>query len=198
MSGACRIALVPDCAPDPVAGGLPGSPGREDFRGESAVKAVPGTAAGLFLRSLMSSVRTGRPARGVAARISIRINIRISRDRDEQMTLIFKIVPRSLWQTAVDHGVFPGAPVDLADGFIHFSTAEQARETASKHFAGQSDLLLAAFDAESLGEALKWEPSRGGALFPHLYGKLAPAAALWVRELPLAPDGTHTFPEIDR
>jgi len=114
------------------------------------------------------------------------------------MTLIFKILPRSLWQEAVDAGVFRGAPVDLADGFIHFSTAAQVRETAVKHFSGQADLLLAAFEAGQLGDALKWEPSRGGALFPHLYDELAPDLALWVRELPLAADGTHDFPELGR
>ena len=111
------------------------------------------------------------------------------------MTMIFKIVPRSLWQEAVEADVFKGAPVDLADGFIHFSTAEQVRETAAKHFAGKRDLLLAAFDAADFGDALKWEPSRGGALFPHLYGDFKPAAALWVKDLPLAADGSHVFPE---
>ena len=113
------------------------------------------------------------------------------------MTLIFKIVPRTMWQDAVEAGVFKGAPVDLADGYIHFSTADQARETAAKHFAGQTDLLLAAFQAETFGESLKWEPSRGGALFPHLYADLQPSEAIWVRELPLSTDGTHAFPEMD-
>jgi len=114
------------------------------------------------------------------------------------MTLVFKIVPETLWRSAVDQGVFNGAPVDLADGYIHFSTADQARETAAKHFAGQSGLLLAAFEAERFGEALKWEPSRGGALFPHLYGTFEPDAALWVRDLPVSADGTHLFPELDQ
>lgn len=114
------------------------------------------------------------------------------------MTLIFKIVPKSLWQEAVDRGVFEGAPVDLADGYIHFSTGDQARETAAKHFAGQTDLLLAAFEAERFGEALKWEPSRGGALFPHLYDTFKPDTALWVRDLPLSPEGEHFFPELDQ
>lgn len=112
------------------------------------------------------------------------------------MALIFKIVPRTLWQEAVDAGVFEGAPVDLADGFIHFSTAGQVRETAARHFAGQDGLLLAAFEAEDLGDALKWEPSRGGDLFPHLYGRLSPGDALWVRDLPLSGDGSHIFPEM--
>ena len=114
------------------------------------------------------------------------------------MTLIFKIVPRAMWQEAIEAGEFKGAPVDLADGFIHFSDAGQVKETAGKHFAGQADLLLAAFDAESFGEALKWEVSRGGALFPHLYAVLDPKSALWVKDLPLGEDGQHAFPELDR
>jgi len=112
------------------------------------------------------------------------------------MSVVFKIVPREMWQAAVGAGVFKGAPVDLADGFIHFSSAGQVRETAAKHFAGQADLLIAAFDGAAFGEAMKWEPSRGGALFPHLYGDLDPASALWVKELPLSPDGAHVFPEL--
>lgn len=111
--------------------------------------------------------------------------------------LIYKIAPKALWREAESDGVFRGAPVDLADGYIHFSTAEQARETAAKHFAGQQDLLLIAVNGESLGDALKWEVSRGGALFPHLYATLDPAAAVWVKELPLGQDGQHLFPEMD-
>ena len=114
------------------------------------------------------------------------------------MTLIFKIVPKALWQQAIERGVFEGAPVDLADGFIHFSDQAQVRETAAKHFAGQEELLIAAFDAEEFGERLKWEPSRGGALFPHLYDSFVPGAALWVRDLPLSEDGSHAFPELTR
>lgn len=112
------------------------------------------------------------------------------------MSVIFKIVPKAMWQDAETAGVFKGAPVDLADGFIHFSSAEQVRETAAKHFAGQTDLYIAAFETASFGEALKWEPSRGGALFPHLYEDLDPASALWVKELPLDSDGAHVFPEL--
>ena len=113
------------------------------------------------------------------------------------MTLIFKIVPKSMWQEAEAAGLFKGAPVDLADGYIHFSTAEQARETAAKHFSGQDNLLLAAFESASFEDALKWEPSRGGALFPHLYADLKPADALWVKALPLSEDGAHVFPEMN-
>ena len=112
------------------------------------------------------------------------------------MRLIFKIVPEDLWQEAEALGVFKGAPVDLADGFIHFSTAEQARETAAKHFVGQGGLLLAAFDADAMGPDLKWEPSRGGDLFPHLYADLATSLAVWVRPLPLGDDGQHIFPDL--
>ncbi|MEO3386322.1 DUF952 domain-containing protein [Mesorhizobium sp. CAU 1741] len=111
--------------------------------------------------------------------------------------LIYKIVPEPLWRDAVNHGVFAGAAIDLTDGFIHFSTAAQARETASKHFADQHDLLLVAVDEDRLGPALKYEVSRGGALFPHLYGDLDLAAVAWVRPLPLGPDGAHQFPELD-
>ncbi|MBN9060844.1 MAG: dihydroorotate dehydrogenase [Rhizobiales bacterium 65-9] len=107
--------------------------------------------------------------------------------------IIYKIAPAALWRQAEAAGVFTGAPVDRADGFIHFSTREQAEETAAKHFAGQTDLLLIAIDADALGEALKWEPSRGGALFPHLYGSLPMSAVLWSRPLPIRPDGRHLF-----
>jgi uncharacterized protein (DUF952 family) len=108
--------------------------------------------------------------------------------------LIFKICPESLWGEAESAGVFHGAPVDLQDGFIHFSTAEQAAETAAKHFAGQTGLLLVAVDAEALGEALRYEVSRGGALFPHLYASLPLSAVRWVAPLALDEDGRHVFP----
>ena len=112
-------------------------------------------------------------------------------------TLIYKIAPRALWREAEAKGAFAGAPIDLADGYIHFSSAAQVAGTAAKHFSGQDDLVLVAVDAGKLGAALKWEAARGGALFPHLYAKLDPAAALWVKPLPLGPDGAHLFPELD-
>ncbi|MFT0861724.1 DUF952 domain-containing protein [Ancylobacter sp. G4_0304] len=109
--------------------------------------------------------------------------------------LIYKIAPRSLWESAERAGFFEGAPVDLADGYIHFSTAAQVHATAERHFKGQDDLVLAAIDAGRLeATLLKWEPSRGGQLFPHLYGPLPLAAVAWVRPLPLGPDGEHAFP----
>lgn len=109
---------------------------------------------------------------------------------------IYKISPRSLWLNAEAKGVFDGAPVDLADGFIHFSTAEQAVETAEKHFRGQDDLLLIAVDTAKLGPSLKFEPSRGGALFPHLYAPLEMDAVIWVKPLAMRADGLHDFPEM--
>ncbi|WP_158809061.1 DUF952 domain-containing protein [Beijerinckia sp. L45] len=109
------------------------------------------------------------------------------------MSLIFKILSAAAWHDAEASGTFTGAPVDLADGYIHFSTAAQVAETAAKHFAGQRDLMLVAIDPQALGSALIWEPSRGGALFPHLYAPLATADALWAKPLPLDADGHHDF-----
>ena len=113
------------------------------------------------------------------------------------MAIIYKISDVALWNEAERAGVFTGAPVDVADGFIHFSTAAQAAETAARHFAGRSDLVLVAVDVDALGASLRHEPSRGGALFPHLYGTLALSAVRWVKPLPLGPDGRHLFPELE-
>jgi uncharacterized protein (DUF952 family) len=110
--------------------------------------------------------------------------------------IIYKICPETMWREAIETGTFAGAPVDLADGYIHFSTAAQARETAAKHFSGQDGLVLVAVEADRLGAALRYEVSRGGALFPHLYAPLDPAAALWVRPLPIGADGRHVFPDM--
>jgi len=107
---------------------------------------------------------------------------------------IYKIVPSELWQEARKAGLFKGAAIDLKDGYIHFSTAAQAIETARLHFAGEADLLLVAIDATVFGEALKWEASRGGDLFPHLYANLPLDAVLWEKPLPLGADGLHVFP----
>lgn len=108
---------------------------------------------------------------------------------------IYKIVPAALWRAAREAGVFTGAPVDLADGYIHLSTAAQVRETARRHFAGQDDLLLVAVDPAALGPALAYEPSRGGDLFPHLYGPLPLSAVVAAVPLPLGTDGGHAFPD---
>jgi uncharacterized protein (DUF952 family) len=108
--------------------------------------------------------------------------------------LIYKIFRADEWRSLSEVGETSGAPVDLADGYIHFSTATQAAETAAKHFAGAEGLVLAAIEADTLGEALVWEPSRGGQLFPHLYRRLALSEVLWHADLPLI-DGLHRFPE---
>ncbi len=112
-----------------------------------------------------------------------------------RMTLIYKIHPAAGWAIAEQSGTFAGAGIDVVDGYIHFSTGEQVRETAAKHFSGQRDLLLIAVDADALGPALKWEPSRGGLLFPHLYGPLSLADVRWTRPLALDDSGVHLFNE---
>ena len=112
------------------------------------------------------------------------------------MALIYKICPDALWREAERAGVFAGAPIDVRDGFIHLSTAAQVRETAAKHFGGQRDLLLIAVDADALGPGLRYERSRGGDLFPHVYGPLPLSAVRWVKPLALGPDGRHVFPDL--
>jgi uncharacterized protein (DUF952 family) len=107
--------------------------------------------------------------------------------------LIYKIFRGPEWADLRARGESLGAPVDLADGYVHFSTAAQAPETAAKHFAGAEGLMLLAVESERLGEALKWEPSRGGALFPHLYRALRLSDVVWAQPLPLV-DGAHHFP----
>src|SRR5271165_4931784 len=113
------------------------------------------------------------------------------------MTLVFRIVATEEWRAAEKDGAFTGAAVDRADGYIHFSTAEQAPETAAKWFAGRDDLTLVAVDAAALGADLRWEPSRGGALFPHLYAALPMSSVVWSRPLPLGPDGRHEFGSLE-
>jgi uncharacterized protein (DUF952 family) len=108
--------------------------------------------------------------------------------------LILKIFRRPEWDAFRAAGQTAGAPIDLSDGYIHFSTPAQAAETAAKHFAQESDLVLVACDPDALGPALKWEVSRGGALFPHLYRKLALSDVVWDKSLPLGATG-HIFPE---
>jgi uncharacterized protein (DUF952 family) len=111
------------------------------------------------------------------------------------MATIYKICSAQEWEQAKRDGTYRGSAVDHRDGFIHFSTAEQAAETAAKHFAGLHDLVLVAVDADTLGHRLKWEPSRGGALFPHLYGGLELSAVQRVDPLPLDAAGRHVFPK---
>jgi uncharacterized protein (DUF952 family) len=110
--------------------------------------------------------------------------------------LIFKILTQEQWRQAKAEGVFRGAPIDLKDGYIHFSTAEQVRGTADRHFAGMDDLVLAAVDAGKLGVKLVYEVSRGDALFPHLYEVLDLAAVKWVKPMPLGKDRRHELPDM--
>jgi uncharacterized protein (DUF952 family) len=110
------------------------------------------------------------------------------------LMLIYKIFRRPEWDAFRDAGETPGAPIDVTDGYVHFSTAAQVAETAAKYFGDESDCVLVAFNADTLGDALKWEPSRGGALFPHLYRKLRMADVIWDKSLPLGATG-HIFPE---
>jgi uncharacterized protein (DUF952 family) len=109
------------------------------------------------------------------------------------MPFIYKIATAELWREAESRGLFTGAPIDLQDGFIHFSTAEQARETVALHFKGQDDLVIAAIETDKLPVPLAWEASRGGALFPHLFAALPIGAVVWVKPLPMKPDGSHDF-----
>lgn len=94
------------------------------------------------------------------------------------MTVAYKVLTADQWAAFQAAGTFAGAPIDLADGYVHLSTAEQLTETVTKHFAGQSGLWVAAIDLDALGAAVKWEPSRGGALFPHVYAPLPMAAVI--------------------
>jgi uncharacterized protein (DUF952 family) len=109
---------------------------------------------------------------------------------------IYHICRADEWRAAEAAGVYRGSSQDVADGFIHFSTADQVRDSAAKHRAGQSGLVLLAVDPRRLDSALKWEKSRAGQLFPHLYGALALDAVVRVADLPLGADGRHLFPAL--
>jgi uncharacterized protein (DUF952 family) len=110
------------------------------------------------------------------------------------MPIIYKICDAALWQRAEQDGFFRGSPVDLADGFIHFSASHQVVQTAAKHFSGRQDLLLIAVQTGALGAALRWEPARDGDLFPHVYGDLPLSAVESVRPLSRTADGTVIAP----
>jgi uncharacterized protein (DUF952 family) len=112
------------------------------------------------------------------------------------LATIYKICERTAWEQAQRAGRFVGAAIDLKDGYIHFSTAAQVAQTAARYFADTPDLVVIAVDADRLGAGLRWEPSRGGALFPHLYAPLDMPAVKWVKPLPRGNDGRHVFPEL--
>jgi uncharacterized protein (DUF952 family) len=111
-----------------------------------------------------------------------------------RVSLLYKIMSKQEWETAQAHGIYEGSEVDLKDGFIHLSAAHQVRATAQKHFANRTDLLLVSVLEKNLGKNLKWEVSRGGDLFPHIYGPLQLSAISEVIPLPLV-NGVHQFPE---
>src|SRR5437660_6237869 len=110
--------------------------------------------------------------------------------------MIYKICPASAWREAERQSVYRGSADDIRDGFIHFSTASQVAETARKHFFGQTGLFLIEVDADALGDALRWEPSRNGELFPHLYGELDLGAVIGVHSMRARSDGYHDLPEL--
>ena len=113
--------------------------------------------------------------------------------------LIYKIATTASYSPARESGAYAGMPVDAADGYMHFSTAEQLGETLRRHFAGQSDLVLLAVRTAELGDDLIWEPSRGGALFPHLYGQPLPITAVaWEASISVNADGSCALPEAER
>lgn len=114
---------------------------------------------------------------------------------DAAVTTVYKICQTASWHAAEQTGIFHGSDADARDGFIHFSTATQLAGTAAQYFAGQSDLLIVAVDADALGSTLKWERSRGGDLFPHLYAALPVEAVLWTQPLPDEVNGRRTLPE---
>jgi uncharacterized protein (DUF952 family) len=109
-------------------------------------------------------------------------------------TIAYKVMTTDQLSTLEHSGTFAGAPVDLADGYIHLSTAEQLAGTIDKHFAGQGDLQLVAVDLEALGDAVKWEESRGGALFPHIYGPITLDVVVAYSALEYEPDGSVRLP----
>lgn len=112
------------------------------------------------------------------------------------MTEIYKILAQTAWNEAQKEGVYQGSADDIRDGFIHFSTKEQLQGTLEKHYKGQKDLILLAIIESDLGENLKWEPSRGGALFPHLYAPLPTSHVLWEKPLEMTNDGSHIIPKL--
>lgn len=111
--------------------------------------------------------------------------------------LIYHMCRQEEWRAALETGRYLGSSQDREDGFIHFSTALQIKESAARHRAGQTGLALLAVRPEALGESLKWEPARNGDLFPHVYGGIPVAAAHWVKPLPLGADGVHLFPPLE-
>lgn len=175
-----------------------GAPVEVLFRRSGAESGVPETwVAGVVVRHAHPGVwvETSRGARWFVTNGN-RIRPRAAPGVSHSDATVYKIEGRDAWAAAVRDGRYLGSSADLRDGFIHLSTAAQVRTTAAKHFAGRDDLLLLDVSVALLDPAaLRWEPARGGALFPHLYGPLLPSAAKRVRPLPRGADGRHEFPE---
>lgn len=141
-------------------------------------------------RAAFTVCRLTRPLRENPKRLNDKQGI------PEAVPTIYKITPASAWREAERQGVYRGSADDLRDGFIHFSTASQVAETARKHYFGQTGLFLIAIDDTALGEALRWERSRNGELFPHLYGELDLGAVTAILDLRARSDGYHDIPEL--
>jgi uncharacterized protein (DUF952 family) len=140
----------------------------------------------------------GWPALSLAALADTVLNCFTSIELPDQgfVRTIYKICPASAWREAERRGVYRGSSDDARDGFIHFSTASQVRETARKHFFGQKGLFLIEVDAEVLGDALRWERSRNDEMFPHLYGELDLGAVRAVLDMQARSDGSHDIPDL--
>ena len=110
------------------------------------------------------------------------------------MATIYKVEKKKIWEEEKQKTTYNGSKIDKKDGFIHFSTKEQLQETLEKHYQGQTDLILIAVHSEELGEHLKWEPAREGALFPHLYAPLQKKHIVWEKPIEDISDGTHRLP----
>jgi uncharacterized protein (DUF952 family) len=156
---------------------------------QSRTSAAPGAAA----LELAACRHYGRPPPGLFRENPNRLS---DKTRNAVPTTIYKITPASAWREAERQGVYRGSSDDLRDGFIHFSTASQVAETARKHYFGQTGLFLVAVDAEALGDALRWEPSRNDELFPHLYGELDLGAVTAILDMRARSDGYHDIPEL--
>jgi uncharacterized protein (DUF952 family) len=146
-----------------------------------------------------------QPLKCVRAADTVALKVRKSRENPKRLNRqtglsdvrrIYKICPASAWREAERQGVYRGSADDIRDGFIHFSTVSQVAETASKHFFGQTGLFLIEVDADALGEALRFERSRNGELFPHLYGELDLGAVTGVFNMHARSDGYHDIPEL--
>jgi len=162
---------------------------REENPSKQQIGATSGVAALEFAACRLYGLPLSRPFPGKSQPSQRQARKAVPR-------IIYKITPASAWREAERQGVYRGSPDDLRDGYIHFSTASQVAETARKHYFGQTGLFLVAVDADALGEALRWEPSRNDELFPHLYGELDLGAVTAILDMRARSDGYHDIPEL--